>query len=56
MQGKLMDGAGAAQQSGSSAWHEPWPPHREDISLNKFINGKDLDAAGAQVFLKPSSF
>lgn len=37
-------------------WKQPWPPQREDISLNKFISGMDLDAAGAKVLLKPSSF
>jgi len=52
--GRLTDGAGAAQQSGSSARHEA--PHREHISLNKFTSEKDSDAAGAQVLLKPSSF
>lgn len=30
-------------------WKQPWPPHREDLSLIKFINGMDLDAAGVKV-------
>lgn len=30
-------------------WKQPWPPHREDISLSKFISGMDLDAAGVKV-------
>lgn len=30
-------------------WKQPWLPHREDLSLKKFISGIDLDAAGVKV-------
>lgn len=28
---------------------QPWPPHRKDLYLSKFISGMDLDAAGVKV-------